>query len=84
MAENETIRARVEKASICVYRAAIEPVWRMKTKEEIAELDPALIERMRPIARRLKELTDKYGIKRGTSRGSVNAYHERMKRLLDL
>lgn len=84
LAENETVRARVEKASVCAWRAAIEPVWRMQKKEQLVGLDPALIERMKPIARKLKELTDKYGVNRVTSRDTVNPYHKRMKRLLDL
>ncbi|MHC4167030.1 MAG: DUF4838 domain-containing protein, partial [Planctomycetota bacterium] len=49
LAENDAVRARVEKASICAYRAAIEPVWHSRGKSPI---EPALAKRMQPLVRR--------------------------------
>ncbi|UCF16023.1 MAG: DUF4838 domain-containing protein, partial [Phycisphaerales bacterium] len=35
LAESDAVRARVEKASICAYRAAIEPVWYARDESSI-------------------------------------------------
>jgi hypothetical protein len=80
LAEDETIKTRVEKASICAYRIAVEPVWRMKDK---SELDPALAEKMRPLAKRLFELCDKYGVNRPNWYEDISSYRDRIKKLLD-
>ncbi len=57
LADNDTIRARVEKASICAWRAAVEPCW--YEKERVA---PELAEKMRPKVKTLFELCAKYGV----------------------
>lgn len=82
LAENETIKTRVEKASICAYRLAVEPVWRMKLKDK-SELDPVLAERMRPLLKRLFELYEKYGITRPNWYGSTKSYRDRLKNLFE-
>jgi len=46
LAESDVIRSRVEKASICAYRAAIEPIWYTK---DPGKVEPALAQRMRPL-----------------------------------
>ena len=48
LAESDEIKARVEKASICAYRAAIEPIWILKKD---AKVNPMLAKRMRPLAK---------------------------------
>ena len=53
LAENDAARARVEKASVCAYRAAIEPIWYMKDDSTV---DPDLAKRMRPLVKRFLEL----------------------------
>ena len=58
LAEDDTVRARVEKASICVHRAAVEPCWYASA----GALDPALAERMRPLVKNLFELCRKHGV----------------------
>ena len=58
LAENDTIKARVEKASLCAYRAVLDPVCNLN-KEQV---DPALAHKMRPLVRRFFHLCDKYGI----------------------
>ena len=59
LAENETIKARVEQASICAYRAVIDPIWKLKKD---AAIDPALAGRMRPLVKKFFRLCDKYGL----------------------
>jgi len=55
LADNDVIRARVEKASICVYRAAIDSV--LQTKTRISREDRQKFE---PLVRRFFELCRKY------------------------
>jgi len=72
LADDDTIRARVEKASICAYRLAIEDVWWIVHITKISKksyhgdfnlkVTPELAARTRPYARRLFELCDKYGV----------------------
>jgi len=63
LADNDVIRKRVEKASICAYKAVVDPIWRVKSKEDVAALDPALVDRMRPLLKRLFELCEEHGVK---------------------
>jgi len=85
LAENETVRKRVEKASVCAYRLAIEPIWDVQDKDK---LDPALAERMRPLVRRFFELCRKHGLTRINTSSrkprTVDDFYQRFKRLLDL
>ena len=74
LAETDAIRSRVEKASICAYKAALERVWYAK------RIRPGLIEKMRPLAKRFFELCDKYGINRHQeSREDIAAARKRLK-----
>jgi hypothetical protein len=81
LAENDTVRARVEKASICVYRAAIEPIWYIKDKSSI---DPALAERMRPRVKRFLELCKEYGVTHASERSRIEAEGKRLKSIVGL
>jgi hypothetical protein len=63
LAENENVKARVEKASICAYRAALEPVWTLKEDER---LDAASAAELRPIAKEFFRLCSEYGLERET------------------
>ena len=81
LAENDTVRARVEKASICAYRAAIEPIWYMKDKSKV---DPALAERMQPLVKRFVDLCEKYGVTNASERSEIEAESERIKRIVGL
>ncbi len=65
LADTDAIRSRVEKASVCAYRAALEPVWYPQGKP----LDRNLIQKMQPLAKRFFELCDKYGIDRHRESG---------------
>jgi hypothetical protein len=81
LAENDAVRARVEKASICAYRAAIEPVWYMKDKSKV---DPALAERMQPLVKRFVDLCEKYGVTNASENSKIEAESERLKRIVGL
>jgi hypothetical protein len=74
LAENEAVKARVEKASICVYRAAIDPVWKLK---EGTTVDPVLAKRMRPLVKEFFRLCGKYGLA-----GHVAGHRQRIEGIL--
>jgi len=81
LAENDTVRARVEKASICTYRAAIEPIWYIEDKSSV---DPALAKRMRPLVKHFLELCKKYGVTHVSERSGIEAEGKRLKRIVGL
>lgn len=81
LAEDETVRTRVEKASICAYRAAIEPVWYRKDN---STLTPVLAKRMRPLVKRFLELCAKHGVTRASEHSAIETDRERLKRVLDI
>lgn len=81
LAQNdETIRRRVEKASIWAYRAAIEPAWNVKDGES---LDADVADQMRPLVQKFFELCDTYGVTR-TAEGEWNRLENQKQRLSDL
>ena len=82
LADNEAIKMRVEKASICAYRAAVDPIWRVKSKEELDKLNPALVVRMRPLLKRLFELCEKHGVDRSDMLTKVGFYRDRLKQMV--
>jgi hypothetical protein len=59
LATDDTIRSRVEKASLCGYRLALQPCWESPSG---ATVDAKLRERMKPLARQFFTLAAKYGI----------------------
>jgi hypothetical protein len=81
LADNDAIRARVEKASICAYRAAIEPIWYIKDESKV---DPATAQRMRPLVERFLELCTKYGVTNGSEHSKIEVDSERLKRVVGL
>jgi len=81
LAENEILRARVEKASICAYRAAIEPIWYAQDKSSV---EPDLAERMRPLVQRFLELCKKYGVTHASERSRIEVESKRLKRVVGL
>jgi hypothetical protein len=80
-AENDAVRARVEKASICAYRAAIEPIW---YKQDKSSVDPALAERMRPLVKHFLKLCEKYGVTNASERSRIEVESKRLKRIVGL
>ncbi len=73
LAENNEVKARVEKVSICAYAAAIDPIWRLKKD---AEVDPAVAEQMRPLVEEFFRLCEKYGL------GGYDAHRQRLRIIL--
>lgn len=78
LANSDTVRQRVEKASICAYRAAIEPCWNLKSD---AELEPTLKEQMRPLVKRLLQLCQQYDVSHVSEQRTVAETRQKMKRL---
>jgi len=75
LADNGVVRRRVAKASVCAYRAAIEPVWRLGSP---ADLDANLKKRMRPLVRKFFDLCHEYGVTRVSEQRSVADARERL------
>ncbi|MHC4181474.1 MAG: DUF4838 domain-containing protein, partial [Planctomycetota bacterium] len=79
LAESDAVRARVERASVCAYKAALEPVWYADKKS----VKPELIEKMRPLARRFFQICEEHGIDRHReSREDIAAARKRLKGVL--
>jgi sugar phosphate isomerase/epimerase len=75
LAKSDAVRSRVERASICAYRAAIEPVWYKKR----GPLKPELAEQMRPLVKRFFELCDNHQVDRPReTREDTNAAKKRL------
>jgi len=81
LADDPTVKERVEKASICAYRAAVVPVWEPPGGKAP---DAATKERVRPLARRLFELIDQYHVPNWNEGGPVQGPRQRMRELLGL
>lgn len=81
LASNDEVRQRVEKASICAYRAVIEPCWYL---ESSAALDPALKEQMLPLVRQFFVLCEKHGVTRVSEGRSVADMRQRLKPVFGL
>ncbi|MCP4645004.1 MAG: DUF4838 domain-containing protein [bacterium] len=75
LADNDAIKARVRKASLCAYRAALEPVWSLK---EGKKPDAATAERLRPIADEFFGLCGEWGMM-----GAVSAQQDRIQDLFE-
>lgn len=85
LAENETVRLRVEKASLCALRAAVDPLRLIHNDEQgISKLDPALVEWIRPQAKRYIELCEKHGANLMSARTGVHYLHKLLRNALDL
>jgi hypothetical protein len=81
LADNAEVRRRVERASICAYRAALEPIWYADEKLEDAEQ----IEKMRPLARQFFQLCDKFEVDRPQEwREGMASTKQRIRKVLGL
>jgi hypothetical protein len=58
LADSDAVKARVEKASICAWRAAIDPAWELPA----SLLDADKVQRLRPLVKRLFELCAKFEV----------------------
>jgi hypothetical protein len=79
LAPNDAVRARVEKASLCGYRLAIEPCWNMNPDTKI---DPDLRQRMKPLVEQFFALCKKYDVTYVKENTSVDQARQRVKSLL--
>ena len=86
LAENDTIRTRVEKASITAHRAAIEPIWYTNWyPKDPKSIEPDMIEKMRPLVKRFFELCDKYDLERyRESEEDLEGARQRLKKAFGL
>jgi len=77
LAEDDAVRARVEKASVCAYRAAVEDgwVWIMRHQKQVAQgkarMPAELVRTTRPHLKRLHELCTRYGVTRWSEGCSI-------------
>lgn len=81
LADDDTVRMRVEKASICALRAAIEPAWLASEK---GKLDPPLADAMRPHVQRFLELCAKFRVPMFSEGITTDAARQRLQAALDL
>ncbi len=82
LAKSDAVRARVEKAAICAYRAALDPIFKLK---ENAEVDPADAERLRPLVEEFFRLCEQNGIGpqvNGFAYGFSEATRKRLEEIL--
>jgi hypothetical protein len=79
LAPNDAVRSRVEKASLCGYRLAIQPCWDLAPD---AKVDPTLRERMKPLVKQFFALCSKYQVTYVKEGQSVEMAKQRLKTLL--
>ena len=60
LADNEALKSRVEKGSICAYRAAIDPAWEVPTDKRPLAADE--VAKYRPLVKAMFELCAKYEV----------------------
>ena len=80
LAQTDAVRSRVEKASVCAYRAALEPIW----YTDGTPLEPELAKKMRPLAKRFFELCDKHGVDRHSEGEDIAGPRNRLKKAFGL
>ncbi|MAG16538.1 MAG: hypothetical protein CMJ21_00555, partial [Phycisphaerae bacterium] len=80
LAKTDEIKQRVEKASIAAYRLAIHPVWDAKNP---ADVDSALLKKMRPLVRRFLELGTRFEVDRVAENTEFEDVSLRLGRLID-
>jgi hypothetical protein len=79
LAPNDAVRSRVEKASLCGYRLAVEPCWDL---DPGAKIDPALRNRMKPLVKQFFTLCSKYHVTYVKEGQSVDNAKRRLQALL--
>ncbi|MBS3762738.1 MAG: DUF4838 domain-containing protein, partial [Planctomycetes bacterium] len=88
LAESEELRRRVEKASICAYRLAIEPValaaFQSPWKEMGARPSAEKLKELRPMVRHLFDLCDEYDVARVAEGMSVKEARNKLRKLYEL
>ncbi|MHB8971703.1 MAG: DUF4838 domain-containing protein [Pirellulaceae bacterium] len=82
LADSEVVKSRVEKASICAYRAAIDPVWELPGDKRPLEATQA--EKMRPLVKRLFELCAKFEVPMFSEGTTIEQAKQRLRENLGL
>jgi hypothetical protein len=59
-ADSDRVRSRVEKASICAYRCALDTAWELPRGQK--PLEAAEARKMRPLVKRFFELCDRFKV----------------------
>ncbi|MGC9328741.1 MAG: DUF4838 domain-containing protein, partial [Candidatus Hinthialibacter sp.] len=77
-AENEAVRERVEKASICAYRTVLETSGRFEIKDK--QLRVVFPEKYGDVVARYKELTQAYNQTRAEEWQPIDHYYQILKR----
>ncbi|MBN1443500.1 MAG: DUF4838 domain-containing protein, partial [Planctomycetes bacterium] len=77
--DDDTLRRRVEKASIAAYRLAIDRVW---YAADPALLPPDVLAKTRPLLRKFLDLCEEHGVDRASEHTAFTADRERLERLL--
>ena len=81
LADDPTMKSRVDKASICAYRLALEPIWYL---EDQAEITPELAQRLRPLVVRFLQLCQEHGVTRVSAGTKIETAAARLRQLFEL
>jgi hypothetical protein len=79
LAPDDAIRSRVEKASLCGYRLALQPCWDLAPG---AKIGATLRQQMKTPAKQFFKLASKYGVTFVREGHSVNETKQRLRALL--
>jgi hypothetical protein len=81
LADNETVRLRVEKLSICAYCAALDPVMTLKDGDTP---NTRMAAQMRPLAKTFFDLCRKHSVLYTGEGAKIELLHDRLSKLLGL
>ncbi len=82
LADNDAIKSRVEKASICAYRCAIDPAWEVPHGKQ--PLEAAAAEKIRPLVKRFFELCATFEVPMFSEGTSIDQAKQRLRTNLGL
>lgn len=80
LADSDVVKARVDKASICAYRAAIEPAWALPA----SELDAGQVQTLRPLVKRLFELCARFEVPMFSEGTTIEQAQQRLREQLGI
>lgn len=81
LADSDAVKLRVEKASICAYRAAIDPAWEASSDQPLATAE---VERLRPLVRKLFELCARFEVPMFSEGTTIDEAKQRLRANLGL
>lgn len=80
LAGSDVVKARVDKASICAYRAAIEPAWVLPA----SELGADQVQTLRPLVKRLFELCAQFEVPMFSEGTTIDQAQQRLREQLGI